>query len=90
MKKENRGTGQIVEQLGLPKDLALGAAIVTAIGKNELYVENFRSIVTYTECCLCLQTKMGRIRIQGRNLCIAYYNSEELKVIGRISSIQFE
>ena len=90
MGREWRGTERMAERLKLPKDMVFGAAIVTMIGRNELYVENFRSIAAYSDCCLCLQTKLGRLRIQGRNIRIDYYNSEEIKVIGRIECVQFE
>lgn len=90
MEKESRRVEQLAERLNLPKDMAVGAAIVTAIGKRELYVENFRSILSYSDCCLYLQTKTGRIRIQGKNIQIDYYNSEEMKVVGRVQCIQFE
>ena len=90
MGKELEKSEQIAERLKLPKDMVVGAAIVTAIGKHELYVENFRSILTYSDCCLYLQGKTGRIRIQGKNICIDYYNAEEIKVVGRIQCVQFE
>lgn len=90
MEKDKRGAERMAEHLRLPKDMALGAAIVTVIGRHELYVENFRSIVSYSDCCLCLQAKTGRLRIQGKNIRIDYYNAEEIKVIGRIENIHFE
>lgn len=85
-----RGKERIAEGLNLPKDMALGAAILTVVGQTELYVENFRSIVAYDDCCLCLQSKTGRLRIQGKNLGIEYYNPEEIKVTGWFECIQFE
>ena len=52
---------QMSEVLNLPKDLTLGAVILTITGKHEAYVENYMSLIEYTE---------NQIRIQTRKMCI--------------------
>ena len=49
------------DKLHLPKDITQGAFILTAIGNNELYIENYKGILEYTTQC---------IRIQGKNTYI--------------------
>ncbi len=79
----------LVHTLKLPKDMMLGAAILTLTGNQELWVENYRGIMEYTEQSILLQTKNGRICIQGCGLRIAYYTNEDMKIIGTIQCVRY-
>lgn len=78
---------KVTDSLMLPKDLMLGAAIVTVTGQCEAYVENYKGILEYTENKIKLQTKTCCIEIEGKNLYIGYYTNDEMKITGQISSI---
>ena len=80
----------VVESLNFPKDLILGSAIVSITGYQELFVENYRGILEYTECCIVLSTKTCQIRIEGMGLQIEYYTSEEMKICGEIHCLFYE
>lgn len=73
----------------LPKDVVLGAPIVTITGKTELCVENYRGIIEYTEKLVRIQTKTGQLKIHGNRLQIDYYTNDEMKVTGRIIKIEY-
>ena len=74
---------------GIPKDVVLGIPILTMIGRNEVIVENYRGIIEYTDEILRLQTKTGEIKIQGREMKIEYYTNDEMRVYGKIISLEF-
>lgn len=76
-------------KLNLPKDLLLGAAILTLTGQNEAFIENHRGIIEYTDKLLKLQTKNCKILITGTNLTIEYYTNDELKLHGRFNEIKY-
>ncbi|MEF9938766.1 MAG: YabP/YqfC family sporulation protein [Clostridium sp.] len=80
----------IVSALNLPEDVFAGEMILTFIGSHEMTVENYRSIVFYTDTILKLQGKRMRLTITGIHLMIEYYDKEELKLTGRIKSAEFE
>ena len=73
---------QMTEALNLPKDLTLGAVILTITGKHEAYVENYMSLIEYTD---------ERIRIQTRTckLEIVYYTNEEMKITGELLEVKY-
>lgn len=79
----------VSEKLNLPKDLLLGAAILTLTGQNEAYIENHRGIIEYTDKLLKIQTKTCKIMITGSDLTIEYYTSEEIKINGRFNEIKY-
>lgn len=88
-KPEKPAKERLVEKLMLPKDLMLGAAVVTVTGRNEVYVENYRGIVEYTSEHICLQTKSCAVEIEGESLNIVYYTSDEMKINGLVSAIHY-
>ena len=79
-----RAKEALTESLRLPRDVMLGASILTLIGDTELLVENYRGILEYTQECILLQGKHTRIRIEGCCLKIVYYTNEDMKIAGKI------
>lgn len=76
--------------LNLPKDVVLGEALVSFLGRHSVVIENYRSIILYTDCFIKLQAKNCRISICGSRLMIEYYTNEEMKINGYIKSLEFE
>ncbi len=80
----------VVETLELPKDLMYGAVMITATGRREILIENYRGILEYSTECIRLQAKDCRVCIGGKSLNIQYYTNEEMKITGIIKSILYE
>lgn len=89
-KEKGQRREEVVSALQMPKDLMLGAAILSAVGRNEVYVENYQGIVIYTDKLVKIQTKGCRVVIEGERLSIEYYNADEMKVVGKIAGIWYE
>ena len=81
---------RIVDNLELPKDLMLGAAIVTVTGRGTAVISNYKGILEYEDSFIRVQTKTCRIRITGVRLAIDYYTNEEMKITGSIDMIEYE
>lgn len=79
----------MTEALNLPKDLMLGAVIMTITGKHEAYVENYMSLIEYTECLIRIQTKTCKLEIGGEQLYIDYYTNDEMKITGEILEVKY-
>ena len=71
---------RILESAQIPEDLSRGAVLLQITGREEVYIENFRGILEYTDC---------RILIEGRYLQIPFYTSEEMKITGQIDQIRY-
>ncbi len=78
---------KVSEIAGLPKDVSMGMSIVRIIGHQELYIENYRGILEYTDTCLRILTKLGQIYVTGHKLEIEYYSNDEMKIIGIFENI---
>lgn len=48
---------RLASAANMPKDVVLGASVVTILGDSEVCIENYRGIVEYTECLIRVQTK---------------------------------
>lgn len=97
--KRNRRTTQgyepsmrekMVTNLELPKDLMLGACVVTVTGRTEALISNYKGILVYEDSFIKVQTKNCRVQISGAHLAIDYYTNEEMKITGYIDTIQYE
>lgn len=80
---------ELISSLQLPKDLMLGAVILTVTGQHEAYVENYRGIIEYTNQVIKLQTKTCRVCINGKHLAIEYFTNDEMKITGEIGEIKY-
>ena len=80
---------KLASAASMPKDVVLGAAVVTIIGAGEVCIENYRGIIEYTDVLIRVQTKGYQIRLQGKNLHIEYYTNDEMKITVRILSQEY-
>lgn len=80
---------RMAESLKLPKDSVLGASIVTITGNRDVFVENYKGIIEYTDCRIMLQGKNCKIEICGKRLNILYYTNEDMKISGWIENVRY-
>ncbi len=79
-----------VSALGLPRDVILGDVLISFVGRSQVNVENYRSILVYTDTLIKLQAKNCKVVIHGARLKIDYYTAEEMKITGQVGSLEFE
>lgn len=80
----------MVDCLHLPKDVVMGMELVTLVGNCEMEIRNFKRLLSYDPQEICILAGRHRIRIAGSCLVMQYFASEEVKITGRIRSIQYE
>lgn len=73
----------------LPKDVIFGVPIITMTGQLEVCVENYKEIMEYTDTLIRIRSKVGQIRVTGRNMQIEYYTNDEMKITGQIKSVEY-
>ncbi len=80
---------QLITACQLPKDVFLGASIISMTGNKEMIIENFKNIVQYFPEKLILKCQNNQIQISGSQLVIELYSKEEIKIKGEIKEIKF-
>ena len=73
----------------MPKDVILGVPIVTMTGQIDVCIENYRGIIEYTDVLVRVKTKIGQIKVTGKELQIEYYTNDEMKVTGHITAVEY-
>ena len=81
---------RMTEAAELPRDVMLGEVLISFSGRSCVVVENYRSILFYSDTLIRIQAKNCRVVFKGNRLVIEYYTSEEMKICGLIQSMEFE
>lgn len=82
--------GELLSAMQVPSDLAFGEPVVTFYGGREIHIENYRRILEYDTCHLCILTQCGRMLLEGEKIQIASYSGEEMRVKGKIDQVTFQ
>lgn len=61
---------------------------ISIIGRNEMYIENYRSILEFSDKKIRIRTKNGRIEIIGSRLNITYYYDTDMQIKGYIDEVK--
>ena len=80
---------KIIEVSGVPDEVILGVPIVTITGSYELCIMNYRGVLEYTDSFVRIMTKSGQIKVKGQKISIDYYTNDEMKITGKIISIEY-
>ena len=70
---------KLASAASMPKDVVMGASVVTVLGMSEVCIENYSGI-----------TKHGQIQLKGSCLEIEFYTNDEMKITGSINLIEFQ
>lgn len=76
--------------LELPREVASSDIKITLNGFDEILIENYKNILEYQDILIKINTFEGAITIYGFNLKLDQMTDEDIKVIGKIDSIEFE
>lgn len=79
----------MAENLKLPKDVITGDVNIRIMGQSEVFVENYRYIIEYSECVLKLQCRNTKLKISGSKLVIEYYSRDEMLVKGNVHEVVY-
>lgn len=80
---------KITDILELPKEVVLNISKMTMIGNQEILIENYKGVVEYSTTLIRINTGNHLLKITGKNLSINEITSEDIKISGLISSLEF-
>ena len=78
---------KLIEKAEIPKEIALNLPKITIIGNTEIYIENVKGVIEYTETQVRINSTIGVINLSGNNFKIIDITTEEIYVSGRIKSL---
>lgn len=75
--------------LDLPKDITMEMPRITMIGQYQMYIENHRGVLRFSNQELRLLLTKGQLQIKGDNLVIRAILPEEVLVEGIVNQVNF-
>lgn len=87
MKRKGTLKESLVTALEVPRDLAYKDPIITITGPSYMVIENYRSILRYTNEEIVILSIRGKISLYGKRLCISCYTPWEMQVTGKIMKV---
>lgn len=85
-KKIQTSVGDILD---FPPDVVGDGPKITITGRREILVENYISIVNFSEEEIRLETAEGELCFGGQGLVLKVILSTELRIEGKLSSLSF-
>lgn len=89
-KRKQRKESRITRLLELPEEVVSDEPKLTIIGFEELLIENYKSILEYEDFYIKINTHIGAININGFNLRLKEMTGDDIMVLGKIDSLDFE
>ena len=86
MKKNNR----LDRFLEMPQEVYSNVPKVIITGFDEMIIENFKGILEYEDYYVRINTHIGIINVNGYNLNLENMTNDDIKVRGKIESIDIE
>lgn len=79
---------RFADAFSLPKDMVANATILHMIGGSNIFLENFKGIISYTCHEIVVKGCHDKINICGDCLMIEYYSEEDMKISGHIREVK--
>ncbi len=88
--KIRKNFNKVDKLLELPKEVYSNEPKIVITGFDEIVIENFKGILEYEEFFVRINTFIGIININGYNLNLENLTNDDLRVKGKIDSLEFE
>lgn len=89
-KKQNRAAlRRFAEAIDMPSDLIFCLPKFIITGSEEIYIENYRGIISYSESEIKINTSKFPVKISGDKMFITQIAAEEITISGKIKSVEF-
>ena len=76
--------------LEIPKEIYTNIPNLIITGFEEVIIENYKGILEYEDYFVRVNTYIGIVNIHGINLKLEKMTEDNLKIIGKIESIEIE
>lgn len=73
----------------ITRDVTEGTALLRVQGTKEAWLENYQSLLEYTDERIDVRGKDMEIVLTGMGMQIEYYGTAEMKITGSIRNIEF-
>lgn len=76
--------------LEIPEEVYTNVPKTTITGFSEIILENYKGILEYEEFFASISTHIGIVNINGYNLNLEKMTNDDIKITGKIESIELD
>ncbi len=80
---------QLIRSLDLPEEVILNVPTANVYGNKKMEIYNFKGLIEYTLERVRINTSVGVLIVEGKNLEIKVMTTEELHIMGNIMQISY-
>lgn len=80
----------LINVFKIPGDIAFQECFINMQENQNIVLQNFFSILEFTNQEILIQTKKNKVRIRGKKLKIEFLTQDEIEISGDIESICYE
>ena len=88
--KKKKKFSKLDRLLEMPQEIYTDIPKITITGFNEMIIENFKGILEYEEYFVRVNTSLGIVNINGFELKLENMTYDDIKVNGKVESIEIE
>ena len=88
--KIKKGKDLIAQKADLPLEIILDVPKITIVGYKEITIENHKGILSFDKLLIRINSKLGPIKIEGKELEILYIGTYTVTISGKFKSILYE
>lgn len=78
-----------LKRLNVPQELVFGWPRSVLLGDERLIVEQHKGVYTCTQTEIIVKTACGLLVVSGEGLSLAYYQPDDLMVLGKITKLAY-
>lgn len=90
MRREKNEASKLDKILKVPEEISSNKPKITILGFEQALVENYKGILEYQDFYIKLNTHIGIININGFELRLKEMTADDILIIGKINSFDFE
>lgn len=79
-----------VNVLELPDEVIFNLPVITLVGRGGIDIENYKSILEYSDTSVSVNTSAGIVSVTGESLELKSVTAEYISVKGIIGSVMFK
>ena len=89
-RKKPKKYSKLASLLEMPREVVSSDIKITMNGFDEIWIENYKNILEYQDVFIKVNTFEGAITIYGFQLKLEQMTDEDMRVTGKIDSIELE
>ncbi|NLP46215.1 MAG: sporulation protein YqfC [Epulopiscium sp.] len=88
-KEEKQAKKKMTDWFEFPKEVIMDLPVISLIGREELFLENYKGMIEYNDEQMRISTTCGILKVVGRNLHLKVMTTENIIITGTILSIEY-